>query len=117
MEFIWKVNLSIKNNSSMKTISVLIVWLITTQTFAQTNQNANSKITDVTVFLNRAQVTRQVKAQLNSGKTNLIVGGLTSMLDPQSIQVTGKGNFIILGTSHQQNYLSELNMPKALKSL
>jgi uncharacterized protein (TIGR02231 family) len=101
----------------MKTISVLIVWLIVIQSFAQTNQNANSKITEVTVFLNRAQVTRQVKAQLNSGKTNLIVGGLTSMLDPQSIQVTGKGNFIILGTSHQQNYLSELNMPKALKSL
>jgi len=101
----------------MKTISVLIVWLIVIQGFAQTNQNTNSKITDVTVFLNRAQVTRQVKTQLNAGKTNLIVSGLTSMLDPQSIQVSGKGNFIILGTSHQQNYLSELNMPKMLKSL
>ncbi len=101
----------------MKTISVLIVWLIVTQGFAQTNQNASSKITDVTVFLNRAQVTRQVKAQLNAGKTNLIVGGLTSLLDPQSIQVNGKGNYIILSTSHQQNYLTELNMPKVLKSL
>jgi uncharacterized protein (TIGR02231 family) len=58
-----------------------------------------------------------VKTQLNAGKTNLIVGGLTSMLDPQSIQVSGKGDFIILWTSHQQNYLSELNMPKVLKSL
>jgi len=101
----------------MKTISILAAWLITIHGFAQSNQNANSKITEVTVFLNRAQVTRQVKTQLNAGKTNLIVDGLTSMLDPQSIQVTGKGNFIILGTSHQQNYLSELNMPKALKSL
>ena len=102
----------------MKTISVLmVVWVIAIQGLAQSNQNVNSKITDVTVFLNRAQVTRQVKTQLNPGKTNLIVTGLTSMLDPQSIQVSGKGNFIILGTSHQQNYLSELNMPKALKSL
>src|SRR6478609_2073099 len=105
-------------NNFMKTISVLmVVWVIAIQGLAQSNQNVNSKITDVTVFLNRAQVTRQVKTQLNPGKTNLIVSGLTSMLDPQSIQVSGKGNFIILGTSHQQNYLSELNMPKALKSL
>src|SRR6478736_4440498 len=101
----------------MKTILVLATWLIVIRGFAQTNQNVSSKITDVTVFLNRAQVTRQVKTQLNPGKTNLIVTGLTSMLDPQSIQVSGKGNFIILGTSHQQNYLSELNMPKGLKSL
>src|SRR5258706_354809 len=101
----------------MKTISILVAWIFSIQGFGQSNQNANSKITEVTVFLNRAQVTRQVKTQLNPGKTNLIVGGLTSMLDPQSIQVSGKGNFIILGTSHQQNYLSELNMPKALRSL
>jgi len=101
----------------MKTISILAIWIITIQGLAQSNQNANSNITEVTVFLNRAQVTRQVRTQLNAGKTNLIVSGLASMLDPQSIQVSGKGNFIILGTSHQQNYLSELNMPKALRSL
>src|SRR5438045_1947147 len=101
----------------MKTTSILAAWIITIQCFAQANQPANSKITEVTVFLNRAQVTRQAKTQLNAGKTNLIVGGLTSVLDPQSIQVSGKGNFIILGTSHQQNFLSELNMPKTLKSL
>jgi uncharacterized protein (TIGR02231 family) len=62
-------------------------------------------------------VTRQAKTQLPSGKTELVVGGLTSMLDPESIQVSGRGNFIILGTSHQQNYLSELNMPKSLRSI
>lgn len=101
----------------MKTIAVIIVWLATLQVAAQTSRPVNSTITDVTVFLNRAQVTRQVKTQLAQGKTELVVAGLTSMLDPQSIQVSGRGNFIILGTSHQQNYLSELNMPKALSSL
>jgi uncharacterized protein (TIGR02231 family) len=101
----------------MKTLVVVMTCVLTAPCHSQTNQSVNSKITEVTVFLNRAQVTRQVKTQLNAGKSNLIVGGLTSMLDPQSIQVSGKGNFIILGTSHQQNYLSELNMPKALRSL
>jgi len=101
----------------MKTIAVIIIWIATLPAVAQTSQPVNSRITDVTVFLNRAQVTRQVKTQVAPGKTELIVGGLTSMLDPQSIQVSGRGNFIILGTSHQQNYLSELNMPKSLNSL
>src|SRR5258706_9173778 len=101
----------------MKTIAVIIIWIATLPAVAQTSQPVNSRITDVTVFLNRAQVTRQVKTQVAPGKTELIVGGLTSMLDPQSIQVSGRGNFIILGTSHQQNYLSELNMPKSLTSL
>jgi uncharacterized protein (TIGR02231 family) len=109
------MNLVIKY-SIMKAL-ILLLNLLAVQCFAQFNQPVSSKITDVTVFLNRAQVTRLVKTQVKAGKTNLVVSGLTSMLDPQSIQVEGKGNCIMLGTSHQQNYLSELNMPKGLKSL
>lgn len=102
---------------TMKKLAVVLLSILASNCFAQTNQSTGSRITEVTVFLNRAQVTRQVHTQLNAGKTNLIVNGLTSMLDPESIQVSGKGNFIILGTSHQQNYLSELNMPKGLRQL
>ncbi|MFM9839327.1 MAG: DUF4139 domain-containing protein [Cyclobacteriaceae bacterium] len=83
----------------------------------QNEKPVDSKITNVTVFLNKAQVTREVKTRLEAGKTNLVVTGLTSQLDPQSIQVAGKGSFVILGISHQQNYLNELNMPKGLKML
>ena len=83
----------------------------------QTDKPVDSKITNVTVFLAKAQVTREAKTRLEAGKTNLVVTGLTSQLDPQSIQVTGKGNFIILGTSHRQNYLNQMNLPKTLKTL
>ncbi len=85
--------------------------------FGQTDKPTDSKITEVTVFLNKAQVTREAKTRLDAGKTNLIVTGLTSQLDPQSIQVSGKGNFIILGIGHQQNFLGESNVPKPLKVL
>ncbi|MBK7651041.1 MAG: DUF4140 domain-containing protein [Flammeovirgaceae bacterium] len=54
---------------------------------------------------------------MEAGRTNIIIAGLTAQLDPQSIQVKGKGNFVILGISHQQNFLNEFNMPKGLKSL
>lgn len=82
----------------------------------QTERAVESKITNATVFLNKAQVTREVKTKLEPGKTTLLVRGLTAQLDPESIQVSGKGNFIILGISHQQNYLSEFNLPKGLRA-
>lgn len=100
-------------NLLLTMVLALSSWLA----FGQTDKPVESKITEVTVFLNKAQVTREVKTRLEAGKTNLIVTGLTAQLDPQSIQVTGKGNFVILGISHQQNFLSELNIPKSLKAL
>lgn len=84
---------------------------------AQPDKSVDSKITGVTVFLSKAQVSRSGNAGIEAGKTNLVFSGLTSQLDPQSIQVAGKGNFVILGTSHRQNYLNEMNVPKALKIL
>ncbi len=98
----------------------LLTTALSVSAFVAAGQNekpVDSKITNVTVFLNKAQVTREVKTRLEAGKTNLVVTGLTSQLDPQSIQVSGKGSFVILGISHQQNYLNEFNMPKGLKML
>jgi uncharacterized protein (TIGR02231 family) len=100
-----------------KHILVLALSIVAIVTHAQTEKTLESKITDVTVFLNRAQVTREAKTRIEAGKTTLILGGLTSNLDPQSIQVTGRGSFVLLGTSHQQNFLNELNQPKSIKAL
>jgi uncharacterized protein (TIGR02231 family) len=85
--------------------------------FAQVDKPVDSRISRVTVFLNRAQVTREVKTRLEAGKTNLVISGLTSQLDQQSIQVSGKGSFMILGISHGQNFLNEFNVPKPLQVL
>ncbi len=101
-----------KNN-----ILVVALFAIVSIAHSQTEKRLESKITNVTVFLNRAQVTRVVSSRIETGKANLIIGGLTSNLDPQSIQVAGKGNFILLGTSHQQNFLNEFNQPKSIKLL
>ena len=58
---------------------------------AQTEKPTESKIGSVTVFLNKAQVNRSVKTKVEAGKTILVVGGLSPQLDPQSIQIGGKG--------------------------
>jgi len=99
-----------------KTLSVLVL-LMSGHLYGQQERNLDSKITNVTVFLNKAQVTREGRSRIEAGKTNLVLTGLTAQLDPESIQVTGKGNFIVLGISHRQNFLSDLNMPGTLKLL
>ena len=102
---------------TIQTILRIILLGISFAVSGQSDKSVDSKITNVTVFLAKAQVTREARTRLEAGKTNLVITGLTSQLDPQSIQVAGKGNFIILGTSHRQNYLNELNIPKVLKNL
>lgn len=84
---------------------------------AQTDKPVDSRISRVTVFLNRAQITREVKTRLEAGKTNLVLSGLTAQLDPGSIQVSGKGSVLILGISHRQNFLNELTLPRSLRVL
>lgn len=103
-------------NFVSKAVAVVLAGL-SFAAFAQPEKPTESKITAITVFLAKAQVTREAKARVEAGKTNLVLAGLTSDLDPQSIQVAGKGNFVILGTSHRQNYLSDLNTPRSLKVL
>jgi len=85
--------------------------------YGQTEKSIDSKITNVTVFLNKAQVTREVKTRIEAGNAELVLSGLTSQLDPSSIQVAGKGSFLIMGIRHQQNYLNEFNVPAKLKIL
>ncbi len=85
--------------------------------FAQVETRVESKITNVTVFLSKAQVTRQAKTRLEAGKTTLVLTGFTAQMDTESIQAAGKGSFVILGISHRQNFLDELNVPKSLKVL
>ena len=101
----------------MKKIFLVIALFICNEGFSQNEKQVESKISNVTIFLNKAQVNRLVKAKIEPGKTNLILGGVTSNLDQQSIQVSGKGNFIILGINHNQNYLNEFKPPRPLQIL
>ena len=60
--------------------------------FGQKEKKAESKISNVTVFLNKAQVTREVKTRIQEGTTDVIITGLTAQLDPNSIQFSLASN-------------------------
>jgi uncharacterized protein (TIGR02231 family) len=101
----------------MKTSLLIIAAFLSFSLYAQEEKPVESSISAVTVFLNKAQVTREAKTRIDPGKSILRIKGLTSQLDQQSIQVAGKGNFTILGISHEQNYINEFNTPKKLLAL
>ena len=98
-------------------IFCVFVIFATLPAVAQHEKKADSKITHVTVFLNKAQVTREVKTRIAEGVTQLTIPGLSPQLDPASIQVSGNGNFVLLGVTHQMNYLNELSTPARLVTL
>jgi uncharacterized protein (TIGR02231 family) len=106
------------NQKIMKNfIFIVLICASINTSMAQNEKVVDSKISRVTVFLNQAQVSREIKASVAAGKTDLVISGLTSNLDQRSVQLSGKGNIVILGISHRQNFISEFNMPSALKKL
>jgi uncharacterized protein (TIGR02231 family) len=80
-------------------------------------QEVGSRITAAKVFLNGAQVSRSASASIPVGSTTLIFTGLSQSIDPQSIQVTGKGGYSILSVNHRINYLSESPKKKEIEDL
>ncbi len=75
-------------------------------TQAQTAQRTmDTKIEEVTVFLQGAQVYRTGKVQLAAGKNEILVKKLSPDMDPNSVVVKGQGNFTVLGVENHINYL------------
>jgi len=68
--------------------------------------DAKAEIKNVTVYLDKAQVMNRVSCAINSGVTEIVVKNLPPDLFPKSIQVTGKGEYILLGVQHSLNYLN-----------
>ncbi|MBP9081406.1 MAG: DUF4140 domain-containing protein, partial [Flavobacteriales bacterium] len=75
--------------------------------------NVPSKLTAAKVFLQGAQVTRTASTSLPPGNSTIIFTGLAQFLDPQSIQITGKGGYTILSVNH----LSESPRKRELQEL
>lgn len=80
-------------------------------------KNVNSKIEKVTVFLKGAQINRKASTSLKKGRTKVVFSNLSRMLDPNSIQVKGKGNFTIMSVQYQVNFLKQTKLDKRMKEM
>jgi Domain of unknown function (DUF4139)/N-terminal domain of unknown function (DUF4140) len=67
----------------------------------------NSKIEQVTVFLQGAQVQRKGSTMLTKGRNELIFKSLSPFLDKESIRLKGDGNFTVLSVNYAINHIDE----------
>jgi len=84
---------------------------------AEGEKPITSKITEAKVFLSGAQVVRSASSSIAPGSSTLVFTGLAEGVDPQSIQVTGKGGYSILSVNHRINYLTESPKKKEVEDL
>ena len=75
-------------------------------------KSLSTNISSVTVFLNGAQVERDGSVYLAAGNYDLVIEGLPKNIDPSSINVTGKGNVVIMSIESRINYLKAQMKPK-----
>jgi len=80
-------------------LSMLIALSVASYSINETK--VNSKIKNVTVFLNGAQVFRKTNFKLNKGITDIVFDSISSNITANSIQVKGKGDYIILDTKYK----------------
>ena len=80
-------------------------------------QRVQATLQQATVFLTRAQLTAHAKATVEAGTTRLIIDNAPAQTDPQSIQVSGKGDAIIQGVQFRTNFLTKASKPASLERL
>lgn len=87
----------------MRKLATIFFCLFTGSCFAQEfpEKEIKTDITEVTVFIEGAQVTRKKRIDLQQGKTILKFVTLSPFIDAKSIQVKAFGDLIVLSVNHQ----------------
>ncbi|MDX1652753.1 MAG: DUF4139 domain-containing protein [Brumimicrobium sp.] len=88
----------------MKNLFIGIVMSMSLISHATEEEKVDSKIKDVTVYLNGAQIHRTAEFSVKSGVTDIVIGGLSRYIDAKSIQIKSTGGIIILDTKFSTYY-------------
>ena len=103
----------------MKHIILFTFCLIFSTTYAQiiNEKKITSEVSEVTVFIKDAQITRKKTIDLQQGITVLKFINLSPFIDAKSIQVKANGNLTVLSVNHQQNYIDKLDKQQEVLDL
>lgn len=103
----------------MKVIYTAILLFISSCLLAQgEEQTVTSKISEVTVYLQGAQVTRSFDTTVPSGNATLVIGNLPVNIQERSIQVKAfNGGVKVLAVSGRLNYLDEKKKSEQILTL
>ena len=92
----------------MKKLLIITFVAMNLFSFAQKKEIiADSKISEVTVFLSNAQITREAKINLTTGTNLITFEKLSQQIIPGSIRVEGSDAYTIVSVNSSTNYLQE----------
>lgn len=69
---------------------------------------ANSRVSEVTVFSDRAQVSRQMTETMTAGEHTILFDLLPETIDQNSIQINGKGSTVLKDVKFKQEHYAEI---------
>lgn len=84
---------------------------------AQAQQEINSPVQSVIVYLDGAEVTQSKQVSLAPGRNKIVFTGLSQKLVSKSVQVNISGDVAILSVSDEINYLSKQDDQPRVKQL
>ena len=89
-------------------LTMMAINAISAQADAKSGVPVSTKIEQVTVFLQGAQVQRKGSAVLARGRNEFMFKGLSPYLDKESIRLKGDGgNFTVLSVNYSVNFMDE----------
>ncbi len=107
----------------MKKSAIVVLLLIVSYSvsIAQKEIKSSSKINKVTVYRSGAQIFRKAEVNIPAGTSQIVISGLSSRLNTNSLRVSGKGNFIILEQQTEIKYpeppeVKESSIPPHIKN-
>ncbi|ELR71415.1 TonB-dependent receptor [Fulvivirga imtechensis AK7] len=104
----------------MKMLSTIFFYLAVVITLSAQGdeQHISSKISEVTVYLQGAQVTRSFEATIPAGNSTVIIGNLPANVQERSIQVKAYNEKLkVLAVSGRLNYMDEKKKSEQLIAL
>lgn len=97
----------------------LVCFLASFSSFSQDQpeQKTQSKIQEITLFLNGAQVFEKAETNIPTGESTVVIKGLSPYLEEKSIQVKALGNFTIQAVNKRMDYLTEDAMSESTQKI
>ncbi len=103
----------------MKAITLILFCLVFGNVFGQepTEKEVKTEVNEVTVFIDKAQITRQKAVEVSAGTTVLKFVNLSPFIDAKSVQVKANGDVTVLAVNHQQNFLDKPEKSEDVKTM
>ena len=94
-----------------KILTLVSCFALAAVSWATEKETVKSKITEVTVYTQGAQVFRTANYTVKPGVTEIIIDHVCSSLDPKSLQVKATGNLVILDSKYTLFYPKPEEIP------